>query len=169
MVADQTSRERPLVVVRGLVPDEHGRFLFIHEAGPGLWVPPGGRLEHGEEMVDAVAREVYEETGYKTTVDRFAFTYDQYLKSIGWHVVQFYFLMEPVQSADLQQNWKDIDQEYDYGTRQFKFMDVEAIHQEDWVEPQFITDYMTGTMTQPYVPYMKQALKHEETKLRKKA
>jgi ADP-ribose pyrophosphatase YjhB (NUDIX family) len=32
-------------------------------AGLGLWSIPGGRVEGGERMVDAVAREVLEETG----------------------------------------------------------------------------------------------------------
>ena len=39
-----------------------------HEPAKGLWSVPGGRLEHGEYITDAVAREVKEETGLDVDV-----------------------------------------------------------------------------------------------------
>ena len=45
-----------LMVKRGKVPAK------------GLWSVPGGRLEHGELIADAVAREVKEETGLDVEV-----------------------------------------------------------------------------------------------------
>jgi len=45
-----------------------GRVLLTELAGtttaPGAWTLPGGGLDHGEAPVDAVAREVLEETGH---------------------------------------------------------------------------------------------------------
>ncbi len=38
------------------------------EPGKGLWSVPGGRLEHGEYIADAVKREVKEETGIEIEV-----------------------------------------------------------------------------------------------------
>lgn len=37
---------------------------------PSVWTVPGGGLDHGEDPVDAVVREVEEETGYRVRVER---------------------------------------------------------------------------------------------------
>ncbi len=56
---------RPEVCV-GAVVLQFGRLLLIERASPpgeGQWSLPGGRVERGELMVEAVVREVREETG----------------------------------------------------------------------------------------------------------
>jgi 8-oxo-dGTP diphosphatase len=45
-----------------LVPDS-GRLLLTRYAGSGRWSLPGGGIDHGEQPLDAVRREVHEETG----------------------------------------------------------------------------------------------------------
>lgn len=45
--------------------DDRGRALLIQRRDNGRWEPPGGVLEPGETIPDALAREVYEETGIK--------------------------------------------------------------------------------------------------------
>lgn len=48
-----------------------GNLLMVrrrNDPGKGLWSVPGGRLELGEYIVDAVAREVREETGLEVEV-----------------------------------------------------------------------------------------------------
>ncbi|ABF40352.1 NUDIX hydrolase [Candidatus Koribacter versatilis Ellin345] len=57
--------ERPLLGVGGVVIRE-GRALIVRRATEplkGEWSIPGGLVELGEKLVDAVAREVLEETG----------------------------------------------------------------------------------------------------------
>lgn len=52
--------------VGGLVYDVDGRLLLIrraHDPGRGLWSVPGGRVEAGESDVEALVREMAEETG----------------------------------------------------------------------------------------------------------
>lgn len=45
--------------------DDFGRILCVkRNYGPRNWTTPGGRLEAGESPLEAVRREVYEETGY---------------------------------------------------------------------------------------------------------
>ncbi|BBB02171.1 hypothetical protein RVR_9918 [Actinacidiphila reveromycinica] len=51
-----------------------GRILLSHLLpygnNPAAWTMPGGGLEPGEDPLDAVVREVEEETGYRVAVDR---------------------------------------------------------------------------------------------------
>jgi 8-oxo-dGTP diphosphatase len=57
--------ERPIVGVGAIVVDD-GALLMVQrgkEPAAGLWSIPGGRVEWGESLAQAVAREVAEETG----------------------------------------------------------------------------------------------------------
>jgi 8-oxo-dGTP diphosphatase len=72
---------RPEVAV-GAIAVDHGRLLCIrrgHGPGAGLWSVPGGRVEAGEMLLEAVVREVMEETGLEVVVDRFV----GYVERIG--------------------------------------------------------------------------------------
>ena len=72
---------RPEVAVGALAVD-HGRLLCIrrgHGPGAGLWSLPGGRVESGESLHEALVREVLEETGLEVVVDRFV----GYVERIG--------------------------------------------------------------------------------------
>ncbi|XP_045120877.1 nucleoside diphosphate-linked moiety X motif 17-like [Portunus trituberculatus] len=60
------------VGVAVLLESSDHRLLLTHRAGhmrtfPGIWVPPGGHVEDGESLVDAVLRELNEETGLEVT------------------------------------------------------------------------------------------------------
>lgn len=57
---------RPAIGVSALVFDRRGRVLLVRRGRPpaqGKWHPPGGRLEAGESLLQAVHRELREETG----------------------------------------------------------------------------------------------------------
>lgn len=60
----------PQVAVGAIVVKD-GRLLMVrraHDPGAGLWSLPGGRVEHGEYLGDALRREVAEETGLTVEV-----------------------------------------------------------------------------------------------------
>ncbi|MDQ3958206.1 MAG: NUDIX hydrolase [Actinomycetota bacterium] len=60
----------PQIAVGAIVLSDD-RLLMVQRArepGAGLWSLPGGRVEHGEYLADALRREVLEETGLAVDV-----------------------------------------------------------------------------------------------------
>jgi ADP-ribose pyrophosphatase YjhB (NUDIX family) len=61
----------PVVAVGVVARDPRGRLLLVLRANPpaaGRWSLPGGRVEAGETLAEAAARELAEETGLRAPV-----------------------------------------------------------------------------------------------------
>ena len=79
------------VAVGAIAVDEH-RLLLIrrgHGPGAGLWSFPGGRVEPGETLHEAVVREAFEETRLEVVVDRFV----GYVERFGDDPAPYHFLI----------------------------------------------------------------------------
>jgi ADP-ribose pyrophosphatase YjhB (NUDIX family) len=57
-----------IVAVGGIVENEQGEILLVRTFHGG-WVFPGGQVEAGENLMDALTREIQEESGINTVVD----------------------------------------------------------------------------------------------------
>jgi ADP-ribose pyrophosphatase YjhB (NUDIX family) len=71
---------RRIEAVGAVVADPAGRLLLIlrgREPGAGLWSIPGGKVEDGESLVEAVRREVLEETALEVEVGEYVGTVDR--------------------------------------------------------------------------------------------
>lgn len=80
------------VGVGAIIVDEEGR-LFLARRGPkasnerGLWEFPGGSVEYGEKLADALKREMYEEFAIQIEVGKLLDVVDHILPDEGQHWV----------------------------------------------------------------------------------
>jgi ADP-ribose pyrophosphatase YjhB (NUDIX family) len=63
-----------IVAVSGLFYNEHGQVLLVKTERRG-WECPGGQVEEGEDLLDALQRETEEESGCKVIVERLVGVY----------------------------------------------------------------------------------------------
>lgn len=72
-VREVSGPKRPQVTVGALIRGPTGRVLLVRtHKWRGAWGVPGGKVEYGERLADALRREVREETGLKVTDIRWA-------------------------------------------------------------------------------------------------
>ncbi|MEW6320814.1 MAG: NUDIX hydrolase [Acidobacteriota bacterium] len=94
--------EAPVVAVGAVIVRE-GRALVVRRAHPprqGEWSLPGGRVELGERLEDAVRREIREETGLDVRVGPILEVFDRVHRTddgrVQYHFVIVDYLCEPV-------------------------------------------------------------------------
>jgi 8-oxo-dGTP diphosphatase len=82
----------PAVGVGGIALDGGSILLVRRGTAPseGLWSVPGGRLEWGETMAEAVRREVLEETGLDVVVGRVAGVVERIYEGFHYVIVDYF-------------------------------------------------------------------------------
>jgi ADP-ribose pyrophosphatase YjhB (NUDIX family) len=98
-VQDQSSRRypvRPVVGVGALIYDVD-RILLVQrgkEPLAGYWSLPGGGVESGERLEDAVIREVFEETGLHVSADSLATVFERIMPDENSRCEYHYVLID---------------------------------------------------------------------------
>lgn len=86
----------PKVDVRAAVFQED-KILLVKEREDGCWTLPGGWVDVGEAPSQAIVREVYEESGYRTQAVKLLAVYDRNCHGhppIRHHVYKLFFLCQ---------------------------------------------------------------------------
>ena len=113
---------RPEVAVGAIVVDRERLLMVRRGHGPaaGLWSVPGGRVEPGEMLVEAVVRELAEETGLEGVADHFVGWVERIDE--GYHYVILDFMVtvlepdEPVAGEDAAEAaWVPLEEVVDRG------------------------------------------------------
>jgi ADP-ribose pyrophosphatase YjhB (NUDIX family) len=95
-----------IVAVAGLVVDDFHRVLMIRNLR-NAWEFPGGQVEEGENLIEALQREVLEETGIIISVSKLAGVYS----NVQSHIVMLDFLCKPV-GGDLKTSQESLEVEW---------------------------------------------------------
>lgn len=91
------NRNRPRVRVAAIICDRQRLLVAVHEkAGKRYHVVPGGGVEFGESLEEAVAREVKEEAGLDIRVGELVLANDSIPPDGHRHIINLYFLAEVV-------------------------------------------------------------------------
>ena len=90
---NEAQNERPSVIVGALVVNPEGRILLARSAKwKDKYTVPGGHIEAGEKMMDALKREVKEETGLDVTDVQFLCALESIFDSGFWKKKHYIFV-----------------------------------------------------------------------------
>ena len=88
---------KPSVTVDGIITKDNEILLVKRKNNPfrGKWALPGGFVNYGEKVEDAVIREVKEETGVSTRIIKLFGVYSDPSRDPRGHTISIVFILKP--------------------------------------------------------------------------
>jgi len=92
--------------VGAIITDDSRILLELRNIEPfkDHWCIPGGHIEFGEPVEDAIKREVREETGLEVTTLHFLDYFTEYFSELDWHAVALVFVARVDGSEQAQES-----------------------------------------------------------------
>jgi 8-oxo-dGTP diphosphatase len=92
--------------VGAVIEGSRGVLLALRNHPPfeGYWCLPGGHIEFGEEVEEALYREIKEETGLSITNHSFLGYFTEYFPELDWHAVALMFVVQAEGSEARQES-----------------------------------------------------------------
>lgn len=107
IIAYLMKRMRIEVAVAGII-TKGNKILLEKRSAPlvegGKWALPAGHIEKWEKAVDAVKREIKEETGLNTKKAKLLFVHEEFVKRLNLHATVFVYKIEI--SGKEKPNWE---------------------------------------------------------------
>ena len=133
--------------------DGHGKLLLTRRAREktyaGTWENSGGAVQAGEDSRQAVAREVFEETGVRYEIDRLAVIHENFfnentgsLKGLECHEIALYYLMKPRGEKVTESNSYTVG----HTKEELHWIPIEELGKYK-AFPSFMHDYLTSEHT----------------------
>ena len=85
------------VSLKAVILDDEGRTLVVKERGRDWWDIPGGGIDHGETIKEALARELFEEVSLKGDFEYETLLAEdpRYIESLNLYQMRITFLVTP--------------------------------------------------------------------------
>lgn len=85
------------VTLKAVILDDRGRILVVKERGRDWWDIPGGGIDHGETIEQALKRELYEEVSFQGDFDFEVLLAEDphYLENLSLYQMRITFLVKP--------------------------------------------------------------------------
>lgn len=127
------------VSVKAIIKNSEGRILLLREKD-GSWDLPGGGLEHGEDPIQTLTREITEETGMKVVrinENPVAFWSTNINKKVGSPILKWFafVLYKAEVSGEFMPN---LDSEESQEGKYFSIDEAKQLQLHDNVKPYFI-------------------------------
>lgn len=93
-----------------------GKILLVNTKSSGKYYLPGGKVEIGEKIEEAIRREVKEEAGIEIEVEKFFTFKESYFyydpDDLAWQNYSFFFICKPLSFKLSEDNQVEFDEAY---------------------------------------------------------